>query len=374
MSGPAPTSGPAPGTGGNRVILVAGTVRDRGVLAHVLENALDLWAEGAVDRVILSTWRDGLPDLGDLAEDVVSRGVELLALQPPHDFGLPDLVADFHAVHRGLRQVHLGDTVLRLGPDIFMDFKKVPELFRAWETAPPPDPTLPPVFSRRVWLSHVGTIQPCLANPSVLLGEAGDLLKLGLPDLSLEALAGGVPHRCWPEERFLLSALLPHFPVLHEYRAFLARTPRNGEPGWIEPFMLALRHHRLFKDWLGLWLRLVDGLFLLARPAYHGPLVRVAETARDEFGMVTPKALLDQAPHQVNGLSPEEALTRAGERLRLCADQRWIADLWAATGRDTMAMALRDGADRALTFTNDPNRRLAFRELMRDLFGPMAEG
>jgi hypothetical protein len=37
-------------------------------------------------------------------------------------------------------------------------------------------------------------------------------------------------------------------------------------------------------------------------------------------------------------------------------------------------MALRDGADRALTFTNDPNRRLAFRELMRDLFGPMAEG
>ncbi|MCF8479861.1 MAG: hypothetical protein K9H25_05480 [Rhodospirillum sp.] len=368
------SGGLLPEDGGERIILVSGGIRDLGVLSHVMESALGLWADGAVDRVIMTAWRADLTAHQGLAEDLIARGTELLTLSPPHDFGLPALVSDFHAVHRGLRLTDMRDSVLRLSPDIFMDFDRIPALFEAWDSAPPPDPTLPRVFERRIWLSHAGTVQPCLANPALFLGQTADLLKLGQPDLCLEALAGGVPHRCWPEERFLLTALLPHFPVLQEYRAFLARTSRNGEPGWMEPFLLGLRHHGVYREWLGLWLRLLDGLFMLARPAYVGPLVRVGETARDEYGMVSPKALLDQAPNEVGGLTPVEALTRAGTRLRLCADQRWISDFWASVNRDTMAASLMDGANRALTHVNDPPRREAFHDLMVDLFGPLAEG
>jgi hypothetical protein len=371
---PRRSGGLLPGDGGERIILVSGAIRDLGVLSHVMENALGLWTDGAVDRVIMTAWRADLTAHRGLAEDLVARGTELITLSPPHDFGLPSLVSDFHAVHRGLRLTDLRDSVLRLSPDIFMDFNRIPDLFETWEAAPPPDPELPRVFERRLWLSHVGTVQPCHANPALFLGLSRDLLKLGAPDLAIEALAGGVPHRCWPEERFLLTALLPHFPVLHEYRAFLARTPRNGEPGWMEPFLSGLRYHGVYREWLGLWLRLVDGLFILARPAYAGPLVQVGETYRDEYGMVAPKALIDQAPNEVAGLTPDEAFTRAGTRLRLCADQRWITDLLASVDRDTMAASLMDGAHRALTHVNDSARRTAFRELMVDLFGPMAEG
>lgn len=363
---------------GQVTVLLCGQIREPWLFQEFMRVYILMQQAGIIDRIVLSTWKAELEQLGGTCDRLREYGVELVANDEPVNFQVSGNY--FHQtcqLYSGLQEIDSDSWVFKTRPDVFLTFDNLQNLFQS-VMALPPVAAEPRVFSHRIWVPYFEVTQPFFISDVVFFGKRNDLLKLCSFDSSYEALnLFKVPNpqelqkrAAAAETRKYLSVFVDNFPILNEFKdvwqyAEYYMTARDAVLDYNSK-------HQFYREYFALYLYIMNTYFAVGRPYYDGDVRIIREVTNQEGSRFNSSG----SQHFVNTVDPDKFFesiflirNRAGQAF--CNTSVWLEQVFAGKIIDPYQdFYLDQPLAAALAYRNTPQRRQAFvayREALRQL-------
>jgi hypothetical protein len=352
-------------------VVMCGQMRSMHLLMLSLEQVYNLYLEGEVQRLILSTWRGEVEKVDGGAGFFRDRGIQVIESDFPPRLAIEgNVFQQMLAMDRALDEIDDDDLVLRTRTDLAFASRDALRAVLAQDLTLGPvliDEGGPPIFSERIWTPYFHPSFPFYFADQLFLGRARDLRKLNNYDMHTEAYGiTSRPHECNPghssgaaaEIRRFLGPFLQRFPVLREYRFVWPKLCLGT------PLMRDVLIHNMLSDcypqYQALSLAMTARYFRVGDvPEALNKVIVIGGGAPEP---VVPRASLVQ--EESRGTLVSERLAIPPEGAMLFNPQysaRWVGELFAEPGRDPLAeVAVLQPLAEAVAFRGDRQRREQF--------------
>jgi hypothetical protein len=169
-----------------KIVVICGMVRDTLEFAFIMDRLVKHRAEGLLDRIILSTWINGIDRDGPLFQLMAAHRIELIESISPENGGYGNIHRQKKALLQALLQLPPDATVLKLRTDKcavlidrFIERMKAP-LVRNEDPAS--------VYSHKVVVVRTSSTLPFMNDDFAFLGTRDDLLKMTAHEESLRII------------------------------------------------------------------------------------------------------------------------------------------------------------------------------------------
>lgn len=337
-------------------VLITGQIRDEAVLEGSLHQYRMLKNAGLIDRVYLSIWHGQLPENSRIRERLKLLDGVLIESPEPAEF------TTFHFFYHQVKSARLAldrlpdrQRVMRTRADVlFQNHEDIARLLTCDLSIGGGSPISGP-FTERVWAPFFNIETPFLISDIVLVGRAGDLRQMFIPDASPELWGTG----CWingernhqlfaasgPELRLFLPPFERIFPVLRTFReSFIHHT---GSKEFVE-FSLG---SEWYWRYLSLYYFILLSYFRIGGDVIQDPVYSICRIDQKQGNGPAPTRIFPRTTVDHNLFSANWL----GQSKRLFADSsEWLRRVFRGEIEDpAINRLLHPALTRAITFNED---------------------